>query len=59
MIKTRIAYEAASAVYESYIAEGRTSGDDWKFLCEIQRQLADYDQRCAEALLKALGYDFT
>jgi hypothetical protein len=59
MIKTRLAYEAACAVYDKYIAEGRTSGDDSKFLSEISRQLADYDRRCAEALLKALGYDFT
>jgi|DEB0MinimDraft_10_1074344.scaffolds.fasta_scaffold85756_2 hypothetical protein len=49
MITTRVAFEAASAVYDRYIKECRVYGDDWTFLCELARQLAafDYDWRPA------------
>jgi len=43
LITTRVAYEAACAVYDRYIAEGRIYGDDWKFMCELARQLAAFD----------------
>ena len=43
MIKTRAAYEAASAVYDRYVKECRVYNEDWKFLCELARQLAAFD----------------
>lgn len=44
LITTRVAYEAACAVYNRYIAEGRNYGDDWKFMCELAYHLGEFDR---------------
>lgn len=44
MITTRVAYEAALAVYQSYQDLGRTSGDDFKFLFELAYQIGEYER---------------
>lgn len=44
MIETRVAYEAALAVYKSYHEMGRTSGDDWDFIFELALRLDEYER---------------